>query len=526
MHEISEKGHLRVKTVLMVLTMSMASASMGMTASVISTTLGQPSFIVKMGLDGPNGASLTGAVTSLYYVGATWGAFVHGWFANRYGRKPSIIFAVCVILVSQALLTGSANVAMFIVFRFFLGWGGFQAICGVPLWISEIVPPRHRGKLSDIHAVMINIGYSIIGFVGVGFYYYDSPDAWRAPLGISIIPEIIFLAGCWWLPESPRYLIARDQSAKAWKILRGLHADPNDPTDEFAKREFYQIHEQIQFDRSQDTSWKLIFTRPSYRKRALISAMLSFSIMSAGLIVIQNYGVTLYSELGYTGVDTLLLQSGYTLTLCCCSILAMTFVDKVSRRNLMGTGFAAQCVCLIIYTALVANFLTGSNKSAQAAAVAFIYLFGCSFELCLDGPEFFYIQEIWPSHLRAQGGAIAFMVYNAINICWLQAAPTAFESIGWKFFLIFIIFAALGSITVFLFFPDTLHKPMEEIADMFGDPDLVVVHQNAITSELLEARFSEMMGGGTDDPHTTSISVQESKGKADEPATHSEKLSV
>ncbi|KAH0828223.1 MFS sugar transporter [Fonsecaea pedrosoi] len=526
MHEINEKGHVRVKTVLMVLTMSMASASMGMTASVISTTLGQPSFIVKMGLDGPNGASLTGAVTSLYYVGATWGAFVHGWFANRYGRKPSIIFAICVTLVSQALLTGAANVAMFIVFRFFLGWGGFQAICGVPLWISEIVPPRHRGKLSDIHAVMINVGYSIIGFVGVGFYYYDSPDAWRAPLGIAMVPEIIFLAGCWWLPESPRYLIARNQSAKAWKILRALHADPSDPSDEFAKREFYQIHEQIRFDQSQDTSWKLILTRPSYRKRALISAMLSFSIMSAGLIVIQNYGVTLYSELGYTGVDTLLLQSGYTLTLCVASMIAITFVDKVSRRNLMGTGFALQCICLIIYTALVANFLTGSNKSAQTAAVAFIYLFGCSFELCLDGPEFFYIQEIWPSHLRAQGGAIAFMVYNAINICWLQAAPTAFESIGWKFFLVFIIFAALGSITVFVFFPDTLHKPMEEIADMFGDPDLVVVHQTAITSELVEARFLEMLGDGTDDPHTTSISVQETKGDGDGPAVHSEKASV
>ena len=123
MHQINEKGHVRVKTVLMVLTMCMASASMGMTASVISTTLGQPSFIKKMSLDGPNGASLTGAMNSLFYVGATWGAFVHGWFANRYGRKPSIIFGVGVITVSQALLAGSVNVAMFIVFRFFLGWG-------------------------------------------------------------------------------------------------------------------------------------------------------------------------------------------------------------------------------------------------------------------------------------------------------------------------------------------------------------------------------------------------------------------
>lgn len=390
---------------------------------------------------------------------------------------------------------------------------------------------------------MINIGYSIIGFVGVGFYFYDSPNAWRIPMAVAILPEIIFLVVVIWLPESPRYLMAKDKTAEAWKILQSLHLDKHDPNDEFAKREFVQIYEQMRFDRQQDTSWKLIFTRPSYRKRALISALLSYFIMSAGLIVIQSkmippffgmtanrvildYGVTLYAQLGYEGVDTLILQAGYTVTLCVCSIIAITFVDKVSRRNLIGTGFGLQAICLIIYTALVARFLTGTNKSAQAAAVAFIYLFGCSFELCLDGPEFFYIQEIWPSHLRAKGGAIAFMVYNAINICWLQAAPTAFESIGWKFFIIFIIFAVMGCVVVFLFFPDTLHKPMEEIADIFGDQDLVVVHQHAITQEMIDSRFSELIEGRPSDHQVTSISLHDTKGSREEPTIHSEMLGV
>jgi len=165
---------------------------------------------------------------------------------------------------------------------------GFQAICGVPLWVSEVVPPRDRGKLSDIHSVMINVGYSIIGYVGVGFYNYDSPNAWRAPLGIAIVPSVIFLTGVWWLPESPRYLIQQNRNEEAWKIIHGLHSDPSDPTDEFAKREFYQIHKQLHFDRTLKTSWADIFRRPSYRKRAIISIMLSYSIMSSGLITIQS----------------------------------------------------------------------------------------------------------------------------------------------------------------------------------------------------------------------------------------------
>ena len=164
----------------------------------------------------------------------------------------------------------------------------FQAICGVPLWISEIVPPRHRGKLSDIHAIMINIGYSIIGFVGVGFYTYDSPIAWRIPMAIALVPEVVFLILVLWLPESPRYLMAKDKIEEAWEILRSLHSDKQDPNNEFAKFEFVQIYEQMRFDRQQDTSWKLIFKRPSYRKRALISAGLSYFIMSAGIIVVQS----------------------------------------------------------------------------------------------------------------------------------------------------------------------------------------------------------------------------------------------
>lgn len=158
----------------------------------------------------------------------------------------------------------------------------------------------------------------------------------------------------------------------------------------------------------------------------------------------------------------------------------MTYVDHVKRNWLMATGFAGCAVALIIYTALIKNFLGTENKSGEAAAVSMLFLFVTSFELCLDGPEFFYQAEIWPSHLRAQGFTIFMVVYNGINICWLQAAPTAFASIGWHYYILFIFFAVMGIVVVLLWFPDTLHKPLEEIAAMFGDDDLVVTYQSGL----------------------------------------------
>lgn len=174
----------------------------------------------------------------------------------------------------------------------------------------------------------------------------------------------------------------------------------------------------------------------------------------------------------------------------------MIYVDRVKRNWLMASGFAACTVALIIYTALVKNFLGTDNKAGQSAAVAMLFLFVSSFELTLEGPEFFYQAEIWPSHLRAQGFTIFMVVYNGVNICWLQAAPTAFANIGWHYYILFIIFAFTGAVTVALWFPDTLHKPLEEIAAMFGDHDLVVVYQKDInTAHVPLATIEEVIPG-------------------------------
>jgi len=121
--EFEKKRHFNGYTVMICMCMSMGSLAMGMAGSVISITLGQPSFIRKMGLDGSHAASLEGAMNSLYYAGGVAGSICSGWATASYGPKMSILMGTVILLVSQALLTGSVNAAMFIVFRFFSGWG-------------------------------------------------------------------------------------------------------------------------------------------------------------------------------------------------------------------------------------------------------------------------------------------------------------------------------------------------------------------------------------------------------------------
>ena len=103
---------------------SLSSAAYGYAASVIATTLTQPSFQKHMNLDtAPNADSLIGAIMGLYFAGGIVGGVFGGWICKTWGRKISVAGGLLLILVSGALLTASVNPAMFIVFRFFNGWG-------------------------------------------------------------------------------------------------------------------------------------------------------------------------------------------------------------------------------------------------------------------------------------------------------------------------------------------------------------------------------------------------------------------
>jgi MFS family permease len=185
------------------------------------------------------------------------------------------------------------------------------ALTGVPLWITEIVPPKDRGVLSDIHTIFINVGYITASYVGVGFYFYKdaSGKEWRGPLAIGCLPCLLCLVWLWFVPgeydhlslvpggstdadrpktESPRYLLMKQRPEKAWEIVKTLHTRDDDPHHTFATAEFYQMRKQLAFDRTLKSSYWEMFRRPSYRKRVFMACGLTFTLMSSGVLVINS----------------------------------------------------------------------------------------------------------------------------------------------------------------------------------------------------------------------------------------------
>ncbi|KIY02796.1 uncharacterized protein Z520_01261 [Fonsecaea multimorphosa CBS 102226] len=463
---------------------SLGSMSFGWAASIISTTLAQPSFLAYFQLDTrPDGTDLISTMNGLFQAGAVIGSLAVSPVADRWGRKAALASSAIIIIISGACLAGSTSVAMFIVFRFFSGLGSYMILTATTIWMSEVVPPAYRGALMDISAFGFELGYTSSTWVGFGFYFWKSKsgDEWRPPLALQCLWPLILLLGLPWVPESPRYLILKDRVEEAQKVLERLHHRPGDPDLSFARTELYQIRKQIAIDRTLPSSWIDMFRKPSYRKRTLFALGTIGIVQCSGVLVINNYGPSLYSALGFSTAQQLLYQCGWITMSLGLATMAMPLIDMFPRPRYFSFGIAFCMACLIVEAAIISNFgTTLTNHAALRAGVAMFFVYQIGYCVFLDSISFTYVTELFPTHLRAKGASMGIAMLALMNIIWLQAAPTAFENIGWKFYLCFIIPCSLGGLLILFKWPDTRGLPLEEVAALFGDADEVAVYQREI----------------------------------------------
>lgn len=116
--------------------------------------------------------------------------------------------------------------------------------------------------------------------------------------------------GIFWLPYSPRWLLEQDRDDEALAVIKRLHGQ--NPADESSVRaEFYQIREQLHFEKTQYVAgWADLFNRPSNRKRLVLAVLVQAFTQLSGINVINYYQTDLYKGLGMEGHNVTLL-AGY-----------------------------------------------------------------------------------------------------------------------------------------------------------------------------------------------------------------------
>src|ERR1700684_1748313 len=153
------------------------------------------------------------AMASALY-GTVVGALLGGWPADRFGRKATLLWIGVLYFAGAVGSALAPNVVTFIIARVIGGLGIGISTVVAPMYISEIAPPKYRGRLAGMFQFNIVFGI-LIAFVSNWLLAGVGENAWRWMLGVAAFPSLLYAALCVGLPESPRWLLSRKGDREA-----------------------------------------------------------------------------------------------------------------------------------------------------------------------------------------------------------------------------------------------------------------------------------------------------------------------
>ncbi|KAJ8096521.1 general substrate transporter [Lipomyces tetrasporus] len=450
----------------------------GIDSGIISTTISHGTFLEYFA---PFTPGIKGAVVSTFSGGAFFGVLFAGWSADAWGRKYSIMFAAVWALIGGIIQAASINIGMLIAGRIIGGFAVGIMNMVIPVYNAEISPPRKRGLITGLHGQFVSIGFGTANWIGFACSYAHGPFQWRFPLAFQCLPAVIVLVGIFWLPFSPRWLLEKDRIEEAYAILKRLHGTETLEDEEAFEAEFLQMKEQIRYEMSiKARGFKPLFQNKSNLKRLTISIACQAFTQLTGVNVMNYYQTDLYKGLGITGHTVLLLSGIFGLVGPTFNLISILFVDSWGRKSTLWITNIAMAICIVCAMALTAVFQHSNNHSGKSAAIAFLFMFSATYSLGYNSIHYIYVPEIMSQEVRAIGTAIAVEVNVVINVLLNQVSPIAFANIEWKYYSIFIATNLVSAVLVFLYFPETKGKTLEEINELFGDE--VIISMDEITT--------------------------------------------
>ncbi|KAL3452713.1 putative hexose transporter [Aspergillus insuetus] len=446
----------------------------------------------------PRGA-LLGLFNASMSLGSLIGLFVVPYLIDWRGRKMGLVVGCVIMLLAVGLQSGAQNFGMFVAARIVIGFGDCIVLGSAPLLIAEIAHPQDRAVLVTLSGASYHSGAFIASWVTLGTLDIPSDWSWRLPSLLQAICTIIIIAGVWWMPESPRWLIYKDRHEEALDILVKYHAE-GDETDEFVQLEFAEIKAAIALDKATgQTKWIDFLRSRGNRKRiALITALGLFSQWS-GNGLISYYLKYVMDSVGITKAQTQLgINAGMKTEGLVTNFVFAFFIEILGRRPMYLVSTIGTCVVFNAWTIVSARYEIAPNKGLGYAFVFLTFLYGVFYDI-KSGLMTTYTTEILPYGLRAKG-------YTWLNFCVTGALffnqyinAIALEALAWKYYIVYCVFLGFEVFVIYSFLIETRYTPMEEIARYFDGDSAVDVGEMA-TADMKERGYVYEMGpvkGGT-----------------------------
>ncbi|CAK7200341.1 hypothetical protein SEUCBS139899_003032 [Sporothrix eucalyptigena] len=418
--------------------------------------------------------TLLGTINAIYEIGCCAGAICVFVVGERLGRRGCLYVGAALMAIGAILQATSFGVAQIIVGRVVCGWGNGFNTATTPLWVSELSPAKSRGRLVAAEGTLIAFGIVIASYFNIGMYFASGPVVWRAPIAAQLIFIIVQVALTVILPESPRWLTKHGRHQEAVDILaqlQGVNVPLDDPVVSQTKG---AIDEALAMERA-GGPWRLSEAFQSgplkIRRRYMLAIGLQAMQQLAGInLLVYYFPHILTTNLGMSTETALQLAAGLSVTYFVFSLIPLFWLDRMSRRKpLIGGAF----VCALCF--LIAGILQSNPTDARVkASLAFFFLYEAVFGIGWLAIPWLYPAEIMPLRHRTHSAAIATAADWIFNYMIVQITPIMITNISWRSYLIFFVLNLFFAAVIFLFFPETSGRSLEEMDSMFlGDGDKV-----------------------------------------------------
>ncbi|KAL4860603.1 general substrate transporter [Aspergillus spectabilis] len=392
---------------------------------------------------------------------------------DRFGRRKAIAFSASRTLLGAALegsaLQGSAHqIPKFVISRLLIGFGLAFAVVGSPLLLAELAFSKHRGTVLSYFPTAWYIGSIIAAwttFGRIGTRHINNSWSWRVPsllqAGLALIQIFLIV----FFPESPRWLISHGLGAEAKAFLTKYHAngDENSPVLE------------LEYSETKDANLQGLEYKRREAGRTLSRLLLTGGDLSLPPFVFSGNGLVqyyLHSVLLSTGITSTATQT--TINGCLAiynfviAIIASLFVEKVGRRKLFLISTAGMFVAFILWTTFAAPHAAAPLGHRVLVS---IFLSNGAYDIGWT-PLWGYPAELLPFEVRAHGVAYMTGVMHISGFFSTFVNPVGLENIGWRYYIVYIVYTGLEFLAVWYFFVETRGFTLEEIWTMCETPGL------------------------------------------------------
>jgi SP family arabinose:H+ symporter-like MFS transporter len=390
-----------------------------------------------------------GLAMSMALWGTVIGSLIGSWPTDRFGRRKTLLWIGVLYFVSAVWSALATGFYTFMIARFIGGLGVGISTVAAPLYIAEIAPPKHRGRLAGMFQFNIVFGI-LIAFVSNTLIGRTGEDAWRWMLGVEAIPALIYSLLCFGLPESPRWLIGYKEDREGGAaVLRLIHPEAAESEIEAKANEIAAVaHESS----STGGFWTARLKTP-----ILLAFLIAFFNQLSGINAILYFAPRIF-ELTGLGERAALLQSvGLGVTNLIFTFVGLWLIDRLGRRTLLYIGSFGYIASLGL---CAWAFFTETFAIVPACIFAFI----AAHAVGQGAVIWVFISEIFPNRHRAQGqslGSFTHWIFAALLTLFFPSMVTMFAP-GYVFSF-FCMMMVLQLVWVRTMVPETKGRPLEQI---------------------------------------------------------------